>query len=81
LFTPAAHRLPMLNVVRIPDGIDDMAVRRRLLEMGIEIASGFGPLKGKTWRVGLMGYNAQLDTVDRLVDALDEVLKAQRKGK
>lgn len=74
LFTPAAHRLPMLNVVNIPQGVDDMAVRRGLLEMGIEIAGGFGPLKGKTWRVGLMGYNAQPDTVDRLIDALGEVL-------
>src|SRR5262249_19792893 len=79
LFTPASHRLPMLNVVNIPDGVDDMAVRKRLLDMGIEIAGGFGPLKGKTWRVGLMGYNAQLDTVDRLIDALEEVLAKVRK--
>jgi alanine-glyoxylate transaminase/serine-glyoxylate transaminase/serine-pyruvate transaminase len=81
LFTPAAHRLPMLNVITIPAGVDDLAVRRRLLEMGIEIAGGFGPLKGKTWRVGLMGYNAQPATVDRLLGALDEVLSKERRAK
>jgi alanine-glyoxylate transaminase/serine-glyoxylate transaminase/serine-pyruvate transaminase len=78
LFTPAAHRLPMLNVINIPAGVDDMAVRRGLLDMGIEIAGGFGPLKGKTWRVGLMGHNAQPATVDRLLGALEEVLNKVR---
>jgi alanine-glyoxylate transaminase/serine-glyoxylate transaminase/serine-pyruvate transaminase len=73
LFTPAPHRLPQLNVVNIPPGVDDLAVRRRLLDMGIEIAGGFGPLKGKTWRVGLMGTNASPDAVDRLLGALEEV--------
>ncbi len=74
LFTPSAHRLPMLNVVRIPDGVDDGAVRRALLARGIEIGGGFGPLKGKVWRVGLMGANATPDVVDRLVGQLGEVL-------
>jgi len=70
LFTPAAHRLPMLNVINIPDGVDDATVRRTLLEQGIEIGGGFGPLKGKAWRVGLMGNNAKPEIVDRLVSAL-----------
>ncbi len=74
LFTPEAHRLPMLNVVNIPDGIDDARVRGALLERGIEIAGGFGPLKGKTWRVGLMGSNANPQKIDRVLDALGEVL-------
>ncbi len=74
-FTPAAHRLPQLNVIRIPAGVDDGAVRRRLLERGIEIAGGFGPLKGKTWRVGLMGVNATPERVDFLLEALKQVLK------
>lgn len=74
LFTPAAHRLPQLNVVQIPDGVDDVGTRRRLLEMGIEIAGGFGPLKGKTWRMGLMGVNAAPARVDLLLDALGRVL-------
>jgi alanine-glyoxylate transaminase/serine-glyoxylate transaminase/serine-pyruvate transaminase len=75
LFTPAQHRLPQLNVIRIPAGVDDVAVRRRLLEMGMEIAGGFGPLKGKTWRVGLMGVNATNERVDLILDALAEALR------
>jgi len=78
LFTPAAHRLPQLSVIRIPEGVDDAAVRRGLLERGIEIAGGFGPLKGKTWRVGLMGYNATPERVDLLLGAMEEVLKGER---
>ncbi|MDH3495158.1 MAG: alanine--glyoxylate aminotransferase family protein [Gemmatimonadota bacterium] len=78
LFTPPAHRLPMLNVVRIPDGVDDGAVRRDLLARGIEIGGGFGPLKGKVWRVGLMGANATTAVVDRFVGELGEVLKKRR---
>ncbi len=75
LFTPATHRLPMLNVIEIPDGVDDASVRSALLERGIEISGGFGPLKGKTWRVGLMGTNADQVRVERLLSALDEVLR------
>jgi len=80
LFTPPAHQLPMLHVINIPAGVDDLKVRRALLDRGIEIAGGFGPLKGKAWRVGLMGHNARTDTVDTLLGALDEVLRGQ-KGK
>ena len=61
----------MLNVINIPDGVDDASVRRTLLlEQGIEIGGGFGPLKGKAWRVGLMGNNARAEIVDRLLGAL-----------
>lgn len=74
LFTPASHRLPMLNVVNIPDGVDDGLVRQRMLERGIEIGGGFGPLKGKAWRVGLMGTNATGEVVDRLIEELGSVL-------
>lgn len=50
------HQLPMLNAVRIPAGVDDSVVRRQLLtEFGIEIGGGLGPMKGTTWRIGLMG--------------------------
>jgi alanine-glyoxylate transaminase/serine-glyoxylate transaminase/serine-pyruvate transaminase len=65
----------MLNVVNIPDGVDDAAVRAALLERGIEISGGFGPLKGKTWRVGLMGVNADSGRIERLLGALEEVLR------
>jgi alanine-glyoxylate transaminase/serine-glyoxylate transaminase/serine-pyruvate transaminase len=74
LFTPPGHRLPMLNVVRIPDGVDDLVVRRAMLERGIEIGGGFGPLKGKAWRIGLMGRNATPLVVDTLLGAMGEVV-------
>jgi alanine-glyoxylate transaminase/serine-glyoxylate transaminase/serine-pyruvate transaminase len=74
LFTPERHRLPMLNVINIPDGVDDAGVRRALLDRGIEISGGFGPLQGKTWRVGLMGMNADAVKIERLIGALGEVL-------
>lgn len=76
LFTKGP-KLPMLNVVNIPIGIDDMTVRRRLLEMNIEIAGGFGPLVGKTWRVGLMGVNAYLQPVVTLLNNLEMALSEQ----
>ncbi|HET7791178.1 MAG TPA: alanine--glyoxylate aminotransferase family protein [Gemmatimonadales bacterium] len=78
LFTPAAHRLPQLNLVNVPAGVDDAGVRRKLLDRGIEISGGFGPLKGKTWRIGLMGVNANPEPVDRLLGALGEVVKEMR---
>lgn len=77
LFTPAAHQLPMLHVINIPGGVGELKVRRALLDRGIEIAGGFGPLKGKTWRVGLMGHNARAETADTLLAALEEVLREQ----
>lgn len=77
LFTPPAHQLPMLHVINIPPGVNDLKLRRALLDRGIEIAGGFGPLKGKTWRVGLMGYNARPEVVDTLLNALRDVLRQQ----
>ena len=74
LFTAPDHRLPMLNVVNIPDGVEDAAVRSAMLERGIEISGAFGPLAGKAWRIGLMGVNATAPVVDRLVTNLGEVL-------
>ncbi len=57
------HQLPMLNAVQIPDGVDDAAVRTRLLErFGIEIGGGLGAFKGKVWRIGLMGYGSRRTT-------------------
>ncbi len=74
LFTPPTHRLPMLNVINIPEGKDDSMVRQTLLARDIEISPGFGPLKGKAWRVGLMGRNANAARVDRLLADLRDVL-------
>ena len=54
------HQLPQLNAVRIPEGVDDAAVRKGLLErFGIEIGAGLGAFKGKVWRIGLMGYSSR----------------------
>ena len=69
------YRLPMLNAVKVPEGVDEAAVRNRLLkEYQIEIGAGLGPLAGKIWRIGVMGYNARIATVDRLIVALKEIL-------
>jgi alanine-glyoxylate transaminase/serine-glyoxylate transaminase/serine-pyruvate transaminase len=65
------HRLPMLNAIGIPDGVDDLTVRRRLLDgHGIEIGGGLGGFKGKAWRIGLMGHGATSESVDRVLAAL-----------
>jgi alanine-glyoxylate transaminase/serine-glyoxylate transaminase/serine-pyruvate transaminase len=70
------HQLPMLNAVRIPAGIDDVTVRKRLLsEFGIEIGGGLGDFKGKVWRIGLMGHSSQKNNVLLLLAALEQCLK------
>jgi len=69
-------RAPMINAVRIPEGVDDAKVRQRLYEeFDIEIGAGLGPLKGKIWRVGLMGHGARRENVDLLVKALRQLLR------
>jgi alanine-glyoxylate transaminase/serine-glyoxylate transaminase/serine-pyruvate transaminase len=77
LFTPAANRCATINVVNAPAGIDEAKVRRRMLEMGVEMSGGLGALAGKVWRVGVMGYNAQVPRVERFVGALQEALRAE----
>jgi alanine-glyoxylate transaminase/serine-glyoxylate transaminase/serine-pyruvate transaminase len=68
-------RLPMLNAVKVPEGVDEAAVRKTLLEEHqIEIGAGLGPLAGKIWRVGLMGHTARPENVDRLLAALKSSL-------
>jgi alanine-glyoxylate transaminase/serine-glyoxylate transaminase/serine-pyruvate transaminase len=69
------HRLPSLTTVRIPDGVDDLAVRGRLLnEYRIEIGGGIGELKGRVWRVGLMAHSSREENVVVLLAALRQVL-------
>jgi alanine-glyoxylate transaminase/serine-glyoxylate transaminase/serine-pyruvate transaminase len=69
-------RLPQLNMVRIPDGVDDALVRSRLLnEFDLEIGAGLGVLAGNVWRIGLMGYGANQRNVDYCINALSQVLK------
>ncbi|UCE90009.1 MAG: alanine--glyoxylate aminotransferase family protein [Pseudomonadota bacterium] len=72
---PEAARLPQLNAVTIPDGVDDAAVRGRLLEeFNLEIGAGLGGLAGKVWRIGLMGHACSARNVEYCLDALDRVL-------
>ena len=69
------HQLWMLNSVAIPDGVDDLAVRQALLgEYNLEIGGGLGPLKGKVWRIGLMGESSTAANVLLVLHALERVL-------
>ncbi len=69
------HRLPTLTTVRVPAGVDEMAVRKTLLERyNVEVGGGLGALKGQVWRVGLMGYSSQQKNVTLLLAALREIL-------
>jgi alanine-glyoxylate transaminase/serine-glyoxylate transaminase/serine-pyruvate transaminase len=75
MHVPLEHRLPSLTTVKIPDGVDAAAVRSKLLNRyNIEIAGGLGELKGKVWRIGLMGYSSRQENVLTLLAALEEVL-------
>jgi alanine-glyoxylate transaminase/serine-glyoxylate transaminase/serine-pyruvate transaminase len=72
------HQLPTLNAVRIPQGADDLVTRQRLLaEFGIEIGGGLGDLKGKVWRIGLMGHSSRANNVLLCLGALEQCLLAQ----
>ncbi len=74
----AEHRLPQLNSVKLPEGVDDAAVRSALLnEFDLEIGAGLGALAGKTWRIGLMGYASNERNVIRCLSALEAVLARQ----
>jgi alanine-glyoxylate transaminase/serine-glyoxylate transaminase/serine-pyruvate transaminase len=69
------HQLPMLNAVHIPSGVDDLATRKQLLgEFGIEIGGGLGALKGKTWRIGLMGETSTQSNVLFFLATLERCL-------
>ncbi len=72
---PEDERLPQLNAVHIPEGVDDAAVRGRLLrEFNLEIGAGLGDLAGKVWRIGLMGYASRRSNVLFCLSALESIL-------
>ena len=78
LFVNANDRLPQLNLVGIPDGVDDAATRTALLQQfDLEIGAGLGTLAGKVWRIGLMGYGSSATNVRTCLAALENVLTAQ----
>ncbi|PZD96100.1 aminotransferase [Paenibacillus sambharensis] len=75
LYGDPACKLPVVTCVNIPEGIDGDSVRAMLLEkFGIEIASSFGPLKGRIWRIGTMGYSCRRDNILQLLGAFEAVL-------
>jgi alanine-glyoxylate transaminase/serine-glyoxylate transaminase/serine-pyruvate transaminase len=75
LLVSEANRLPTLSTPQLPPSVEDAVVRRRLLdEYNIEIAGGFGPLAGKVWRIGLMGFSSRRENVLLLLSALKEIL-------
>jgi alanine-glyoxylate transaminase/serine-glyoxylate transaminase/serine-pyruvate transaminase len=71
LLVPEAERLPQLNTVTVPGGVDEAALRGRLLERyGLEIGAGLGALAGKVWRIGLMGYSSRAENILLCLGAL-----------
>jgi alanine-glyoxylate transaminase/serine-glyoxylate transaminase/serine-pyruvate transaminase len=78
MFVEKPYRLWSLNAVSIPAGIDDVKVRKKLLEeYNLEIGGGLGNLKGKIWRVGLMGYSSSEANVMYFLTALEQTLREQ----
>jgi alanine-glyoxylate transaminase/serine-glyoxylate transaminase/serine-pyruvate transaminase len=68
-------RAPMINAIKIPAGVDDVKVRQCLYDdFNIEIGAGLGSLKGKIWRVGLMGHGSRVENVEILAKALKQLI-------
>jgi len=78
MLVPESERLPMLNAICIPESVNDMKVRKALLnDFGIEIGGGLGDLQGKIWRIGLMGHSSNRKNVFLFLSTLETVLKAE----
>jgi alanine-glyoxylate transaminase/serine-glyoxylate transaminase/serine-pyruvate transaminase len=76
MHVPLAHRLPSLTTPRLPAGLDELTIRKRLLaDYNIEIAGGLGQLAGQVWRIGVMGYSSRRENVTLLLAALQELMK------
>jgi alanine-glyoxylate transaminase/serine-glyoxylate transaminase/serine-pyruvate transaminase len=75
LVAQEGHRLPQLTTAAVPGGIDEARVRAELLRLfNIEIAAGLGPLKGKVWRIGLMGESCRRENVTLVLGAIEQIL-------
>jgi alanine-glyoxylate transaminase/serine-glyoxylate transaminase/serine-pyruvate transaminase len=73
------YRLPQLNAVRVPDGVDEANVRKRLLENhNIEIGAGLGDMAGKIWRIGLMGCASNEKNIQKVLDALETIMAKEK---
>ena len=78
MLVPEPERLPMLNTIGIPDGVDDTKIRGALLhQFGIEIGGGLGDLAGKIWRVGIMGTACSQHNVFLFLSALESMLRTE----
>ena len=78
MHVPQEFRIPTLNTVRVPDGVDEAKVRKRLIDdAGIEIAGGFGPLAGKVFRIGVMGPLATEENVQFFLKEFSKALQAE----
>ena len=76
ILSQEGHQLWQLNAVSVPDGVDEAAVRKALLtDYNIEVGAGLGPMKGKIWRVGLMGETSSAENVRRGLDAFRKLVK------
>ena len=75
---PPERRLPFITPVVVPEGVDELRVRHRLIaDFGIEIGAAFGPLQGRIWRIGTMGYSARRENILLCLAALESVLRAR----
>ena len=78
MIVPEPERLASLNTIKIPDGVDDLKVRKTLLnDFHLEIGGGLGKFAGKAWRVGLMGFSSSRKNVLLFLSALYSILNAQ----
>jgi alanine-glyoxylate transaminase/serine-glyoxylate transaminase/serine-pyruvate transaminase len=78
LLVPEAERVPQLNAVVVPEGVDEARVRGRLLqEHGLEIGAGLGALAGRVWRIGLMGHSSRPENIERCLLALGSELRRE----
>jgi alanine-glyoxylate transaminase/serine-glyoxylate transaminase/serine-pyruvate transaminase len=78
LFAQEGYRAPMLTTVRIPEGVDDARVRKSLMDgYRLEIGGGLGPIRGKIWRIGLMGHSCTRENVMLFLAALEDALLAE----
>jgi alanine-glyoxylate transaminase / serine-glyoxylate transaminase / serine-pyruvate transaminase len=76
-FTDPEHRLPQLTAVHLPEAREEGPLRRRLLDQfAVEVGGGLGPASGRIWRIGLMGHGARHESVDRLLEAVDHLMRA-----